>query len=119
MTYNLKTKIPMIGFALLTMGGCANTQEQDAEKFCVVDTVVVLEYVHPSQYSGRKIWVADKNGREIYSNNVSLGPKPAVAPRKGEEIVIERGINRYGVTYVMVRENLAAQRLKQEYIRQK
>lgn len=108
-------KLPLAGATIFGMLGCANNQSAD-ERFYVQDTVVVLNYVNPSMQSGRKIWVADKAGREMYSNNVSLGPKPAVAPVAGDEIVIERGVNTLGVPYMMVLENLTAQKIKQEYV---
>ena len=120
MVYKITKKLPVFGFAVLSMFGCGRTDKiSDDDRISVTDTVIVLEYVHPSRESGRKIWVADKKGREIYCNNVSLGPKPAVAPRKGEEVVIERGINSFGAQYLIVLENLTAQRLKQEYMKQR
>ena len=111
-------KIPVFGFVLLSLVGCTKGRETKKQE-TVIDTVMVLEYVHPSYYSERKIWYVDKHGNETYCNNVSLGPKPAVAPRKGEEIVVEVGYNNIGTKYVRVLENLNAQDLKAMYLKQK
>ncbi len=110
------SKMSLSGLALLIVGGCNHKDLARMEQIGVRDTVVVLNYVHPSMQSGRKIWMADKNGNEFYSYNVSLGPKPAVAPKPGEEVVVKHGFNKYGSYYVMVLENLSAQRLKAQYV---
>ena len=116
----LYKNVSLLGLSALCLVGCGKRHQANAgQDLPCVDTVVVLEYVHPSQYSQRKIWVADKAGNEFYCNNVSLGHKPTVAPCKGEEVVIERGVNRAGAEYLTVLENLSAQKLKQKYMNQK
>ncbi len=112
-------KLPIAGLALLSLMGCHRRGIDDMSSMPVRDTVVVLRYVHPSMYSGRKIWMADKHGNEFYCNNVSLGPKPAVVPNSGDEIFIERGKNMYGTDYIMVLENITAQKIKDAYVNER
>ena len=66
-------KLPLAGFALLSLVGCNHRDLDDVQMCPIRDTVVVRGYVHPSIRTGRKIWITDKYGNEFYSDNVSLG----------------------------------------------
>ena len=108
-------KIPFAGMVLLTLGGCYQNCSNDADIETVRDTVQVVQYVAPSYKTGQKIWVTDKSGNELYYNNMSLGMRPDLHPNPGDILFVRRGVNKFKSEYLMVLENITAQKMKYAY----
>lgn len=108
-------KLPFMGLVLLTFGGCYRHNSNGADIKTIRDTVKVVRYVHPSQRTGQKIWVQDMRGKELYYKNMSLGMRPDLQPKPGDILFVRRGINKFNSEYLMVLENITANKLRAHY----
>ena len=118
-------KLPIMGFALLTLVGCKdiNNKIKDAistdytDPSSTQDTVKVLNVRHSYYGHPAHFWGVNSQGT-VVQGDISLQPD-VVFPHDGDEIVVRYQKPNNPVKFVDVFDNITQRKRAAEYVKQK
>ena len=118
-------KLPIMGFALLTLVGCKdiNNKIKDAistdytDPSSTQDTVKVLNVRHSYYGHPAHFWGVNRHGT-VVQGDIALQPD-VIFPHDGDEIVVRYQKPQSPAEYVGVFENITQRQRAEEHVKQK